>query len=112
MESSKRGLDISILGTILSRIESWQEILRFKYCSTKDMIADYMSKPSQGKKFIKFRKLDNEYRVKFIIVTWWLVDSSRESMSYIDYMKKWNVSEDSNCWDGWCMKNKNLDQLQ
>ena len=31
--------------------------LKVKYCSTEDMIADYMSKPLQGKKFIKFRNL-------------------------------------------------------
>ena len=31
--------------------------LKVKYCGTEDMIVNYMSKPSQGKKFIKFRNL-------------------------------------------------------
>ena len=30
--------------------------LIIKYCSTENMIGDYMTKPLQGAKFIKFRK--------------------------------------------------------
>ena len=31
--------------------------LKIKYCPTDDMVADYMSKPLQGHKFYKFRKM-------------------------------------------------------
>ena len=30
--------------------------LEINYCNTDDMVADYFSKPLQGKKFFKFRK--------------------------------------------------------
>ncbi len=32
-------------------------LISIKYCPTDDMIADYMTKPLVGKKFIKFRKV-------------------------------------------------------
>ena len=53
--STKRTRHINIRYYFLTdRIQNGE--LRVKYCSTDEMIADFMSKPLQGEKFIKFRK--------------------------------------------------------
>ena len=31
--------------------------LRIEYCNTNDMVADYFTKPLQGKQFLRFRKV-------------------------------------------------------
>ena len=40
---------------LLDRIKKGE--ITIKYCSTEEMIADYFTKPLQGQKFKKFRKI-------------------------------------------------------
>ena len=54
--SSKRTRHLNIRYYFLSDKVAKGE-LEVKYCSTDDMIADYLTKQLQGDKFYKFRKL-------------------------------------------------------
>jgi len=40
---------------VKDRVE--QKEFRIEYCSTNDMIADYFTKPLQGKQFLRFREV-------------------------------------------------------
>ena len=53
--SSKRTRHINIrYYFITDRIKNGE--LEIEYCPTDDMVADYFTKPLQGKKFLQFRK--------------------------------------------------------
>ncbi len=56
MSSSKRTKHINVRYFFITDRISKGEV-RIEWCSTKQMVADYMSKPLQGAVFIKFRDL-------------------------------------------------------
>ena len=52
-----RESNISTFVIILLQIKTRRNSLEVKYCPTDDMIEDFMTKPLQGSKFKKFRRL-------------------------------------------------------
>ena len=54
--SSKRTIHINIcFFFVRDRIKAGE--LTIEYCPTEDMVADFFTKPLQGQKFLKFRKI-------------------------------------------------------
>ena len=56
MSSTKRTKHINMRYVLIH--DCWKRgELEIKHCSTDDMVADFLTKPLQGKKFVKFRAM-------------------------------------------------------